>query len=504
MRRAHILVLLIVSLFGATGCPQEVDEGLPPAITLPDGKIYRVELGKSLTITPSFENLAPGDRINWLRNGAIVGTGASFTFTPDQKGVYYFTIEAINPYGRAFAEIRIDAAEPAPPDPPEPPTPPTPPDTIPTPPVEHLRCVFEQTEYHVSEGRAIRLLPLDLDSTKHYTFTWSVDGTILQEGEQALYRFEARTQGRFQVGFQMSDGQQSADTTLTVVVCPPEGTYRRPASSASDPHCVQVLDYTPAPGQYINENVTLLTMDEACAFAMGRMKDDKYVSLGGFGGSITVKFDHSVANDGGYSFAVKNTIYSNYSEPGIVWVMQDENGDGLPNDTWYELKGSEYGLDCTVQDYAVTYYRPGAPAQPVSWTDNHGGSGSIDYLVAYHKQDYYYPLWVAADTYTLRGTRLEARNYDQSGRGVYWINPDYGWGYADNYSETDMLPSVATGLTAGCNHFRISDAVTYDGQPANLQYIDFVKIQTGLNAKSGWLGELSTEVMDVIDYNLVK
>lgn len=23
--------------------------------------------------------------------------------------------------------------------------------------------------------------------------------------------------------------------------------------------------------------------------------------------------------------------------------MQDVNGDGLPNDEWYELKGSEYG-----------------------------------------------------------------------------------------------------------------------------------------------------------------
>ena len=229
----------------------------------------------------------------------------------------------------------------------------------------------------------------------------------------------------------------------------------------------------------------------------------KFIDLP-FGGSITVKFDHSIDNDGDYNFAVKNNVYSNYSEPGIVWVMQDEDGNGLPDDTWYELRGSEYGLDCTVKDYAVTYYRPEAPAQPVAWTDNHGGSGTIDYLVAYHKQDYYYPLWISADRYTLRGSRLEARNYDQSGRGVYWINPDYGWGYADNYSLVDMLPETATGITAGCNHFKISDAVTFDGKPANLQYIDFVKVQTGLNAMSGWLGELSTEVMDVIDYNLVK
>ena len=157
-----------------------------------------------------------------------------------------------------------------------------------------------------------------------------------------------------------------------------------------------------------------------------------------------------------------------------------------------------------MQDYAVTWYRPAAPGQPVMWTDNRGGSGKVDYLPAYHKQDYYYPLWVKEDSYTLRGTRLEARNYDSSGRGVLWINPDYGWGYADNFSEIDMQPGGTTGATAGCNHFRISDAVTFDGKPAQLQYIDFVKVQTGLLAKSGWLGELSTEVMDVIDFHLVQ
>ena len=30
------------------------------------------------------------------------------------------------------------------------------------------------------------------------------------------------------------------------------------------------------------------------------------------------------------------------------------------------------------------------------------------------------------------------------------------------------------------------------------------KIQTGLNTKSGWLGEVSTEVMDVIDCHLAR
>ena len=496
MRRLSIYVLIIVSLFGACGCPQGVEEGLPPAVTLPDGKILTVECGDSLTLSPVFANLTPDAAIRWLRDGQEVGTGPVFTFRADAVGVYYLTVEVTTEYGKDFQEIRIDVWQQV--------QPPAPPDTVPTP-ATRAAYLFEQTRYNVSQGRSIRLLPLDIDSTRSFRFTWFLDGTQVQQGEEPLYRFEATAQGAHSVILlgSASDGAQRRDT-LSVQVCPPEGTYRRPAGTQSSPYADRVLQFLPAPGQYVNDNYTALTQEEACAYAEARLKEDKYVSLGGFGGSLVLAFDHSVANDGGYSFAIRNTIASNYSEPGIVWVSQDENGDGLPNDTWYELKGSEYGFAGTVQDYAVTYYRPEAAGQPVAWTDNRGGSGSIDYLAAYHKQDFYYPLWVDADSYTLRGTRLEARNYDQSGRGTYWINPDYGWGYADNYSETDMLPDVATGPTKGCNHFRIDDAVTFDGQPARLQYIDFVKVQTGLNAKSGWLGELSTEVCRVIDYNLVK
>ena len=34
--------------------------------------------------------------------------------------------------------------------------------------------------------------------------------------------------------------------------------------------------------------------------------------------------------------------------------------------------------------------------------------------------------------------------------------------------------------------------------------MDFVKVQTGIQAKSGWLGEISTEVFGVFDYNMTK
>lgn len=490
-RRLSIYVSIIVLLFGALGCHQGGEEGLPPEVALSGDRIFQLELGSSVTIAPSFSHLTEKAIVRWILDDTVVGHAQNFTFFADAVGVHYLTVEVTTAFGTAFLEMRIEVMDPGP----EPPVPPTPA-------ADSVKVVFERSEYHVALGRTIRLLPLDVDSTRAYTFVWQRDGAVVQQGSEALYRFEALAQGRFEVLFRMEhDGRTVAEDTLTVVVCPAEGAYRRPAGPASSARCSKVHEFLPAPGQYVNENYTATTMEEACAYADRRMKDSVYVSLGGFGGSLVVGFDHSVEAGGDYDFAIRNSLYTNYSEPGIVWVMQDEDGNGLPDDTWYELKGSEYGLECTVQDYAVTYYRPQAPGQPVAWTDNLGGSGSVDYMTAYHHQDYYYPLWVKEDSYTLRGTRLEARNYDSSGRGVLWINPDYGWGYADNYSEIDIL---ATGPTAGCNHFRISDAVTFDGKPANLQYIDFVKIQTGLNTKSGWLGEVSTEVMDVIDCHLAR
>ena len=271
----------------------------------------------------------------------------------------------------------------------------------------------------------------------------------------------------------------------------------------------KVFEYTPAPGQFINETKTggfdgtQTTPESAIAYATQRMKDGTWVSLGGFGGYIVVGFDHSIDNSGGYDFGILGNSFKGSSEPGIVWVMQDENGNGLPDETWYELAGSETGKPETIQNYAVTYYRPTEPQQPVKWTDNQGNSGQIDYLKAYHRQDYYYPLWIKEDSYTLTGTCLKARNYDQSGKGTYWVNEEYDWGYADNFSPIDRLTDEDNAnAAANANHFKISDAIDENGKPVYLKYIDFIKVQVGVNTKSGWLGEVSTEVFGFFDYSM--
>ncbi len=284
--------------------------------------------------------------------------------------------------------------------------------------------------------------------------------------------------------------------------------FYRARTESSKAEFSKVFEYTPAPGQFINETKTggfdgsQTTPEAAVAYADKRMKSDLFVSLGGFGGYIVVGFDHSIDNVPGYDLAVKANCFKGSSEPGVVWVMQDENGDGQPNDTWFELKGCETGLNSTIQNYEVTYFRPQAPGQPVKWRDNLGVEGEIDYLKQFHKQDYYYPLWIKEDSYTLKGTCLSARNFDQSGTGTYWVNPEYDWGYVDNFSETDLNPNDIAALKS-CNLFDISNAIDSKGTAKELKFVDFVKVQCAVNTKSGWLGEVSTEVFNFLDVSIV-
>lgn len=284
----------------------------------------------------------------------------------------------------------------------------------------------------------------------------------------------------------------------------PELEGPRPPQEDSSPYSDRVIEYRPAPGQFINNTMMGFTGSEATAEDLRLYADQRLhpsdgsaarmISLGGFGGYVVVGFDHSIQATGsceGYDFSVTGNQFSGSSEPGVVWVMPDENGNGLPDDgEWYELQG-RYAAEAR-HNYAVTYYRPEADDQPVRWSDSEGNEGEIE-RVPTHEQAYY-PLWEEA-SYTLTGTCLP----DRSGTGDdgRFSTGDYGWGYADNWGE-DMLQSPKTK-----NFFRIADAVDSEGQPVELKYIDFVKVQTGVNIQGGMgVGELSTEVSRFRDENL--
>lgn len=270
-------------------------------------------------------------------------------------------------------------------------------------------------------------------------------------------------------------------------------------------YATEVFEYTPAPGQYINDTRTggmtsgIDSPEKAARWAKERLDKRLFISLGAFGGYITVGFDHEVTNSrGDYDFAIFGNAFLNAtggsSEPGAVWVMEDSNANGIPDDIWYELRGSDYYDASTIHGYSVTYFRPSAPGQPVEWRDSQGGSGSIAYLKAFHSQDFYYPEWIEGDSYTLTGTRLAPRTQSDPETG-FWVNEPFSWGYADNMGEDctaiDGMPQA--------NRFRISDAVDAEGNPVELSAISFVKVQTAVLAQAGSLGEVSTEVLGFYD-----
>ena len=553
--RKYFSAFIFLIVIGVTGC-REQRESLPPVILL-EQQVYETVVGETVTVTPEYENCGEGTAWLWTCDGETLSVEESLTFTSEEAGEYYIMLTVSNSAGEDKAELRIDVYEMMPPEislpgavrgfsvlqdsllvlAPEissalPVTYSWTIDgetvstdsvyTFPTgetgtfeaglcvenrdgrdeieftvevmSPGEAFSWTFDRTDYGISAGRSLLLRPLDIEYPFDAVYTWSVDGTEVQSGESSEYVFDLTAEGSYTVSVTMRNSYTAASQELTVTVLPAEGTYFRAADASSSASISKVYEYTPAPGQFINDGVTLTSPEEACSYALERLSQGQFVSLGAFGGYLIAGFDHSVesSTDGGFDLQITGNAHSSSSEPGIIWVSQDENGNGLPDDTWYELRGSEYGKPETWQDYAVTYYRPSSNGTSIEWTDNRGSSGTVDYIPAYHSQETYFPLWITADSYTLRGTRLEDRLVDENGNGSLWIGHPFDWGYADNWSGTD--PDI--------DKFRISDAVRWDGEPADLTYIDFVKIQCGVQAKGGWTGEQSTELTVIRDLHI--
>lgn len=553
--RKYFSAFIFLIVIGVTGCRDE-RESLPPVILL-EQQLYETVVGETVTVTPEYENCGEGTVWLWTCDGETLSVEESLTFTSDEAGEYYIMLTVSNSAGEDKAELRIDVYGMMPPEISLPGASRgfsvlqdsllvLAPDissalpvtyswtidgktvstdsvyTFPTgetgtfeaglcvenrdgrdeieftvevmSPGEAFSWTFDRTEYGISSGRSLLLRPQDIEYHFDAVYTWSVDGTEVQSGESSEYVFDLTAEGSYIVNVTMRNSYTAASQDLTVTVLPAEGTYFRAADASSNASISKVYEYTPAPGQFINDGVTLTTQEEACSYAFERLSQGQFVSLGAFGGYLIAGFDHSVESsmDGGFDLQITGNAHSSSSEPGIIWVSQDENGNGLPDDTWYELRGSEYGKPETWQDYAVTYYRPSSNGTSIEWTDNRGSSGTVDYIPAYHSQETYFPLWITADSYTLRGTRLEDRLVDENGNGSLWIGHPFDWGYADNWSGTD--PDI--------DKFRISDAVRWDGEPADLIYIDFVKIQCGVQAKGGWTGEQSTELTLIRDLHI--
>lgn len=114
---------------------------------------------------------------------------------------------------------------------------------------------------------------------------------------------------------------------------------------------VQVLEFHPAPGQFVNvlpkadANSTQDDVNRRCEDLLN--DEGNVVSLGTYGGYITMKFDHPIVNKYGSDFLIKgNGMYATDDpkygketiggsiEPGIVYVGVGDNLETANGMSW--------------------------------------------------------------------------------------------------------------------------------------------------------------------------
>jgi len=323
---------------------------------------------------------------------------------------------------------------------------------------------------------------------------------------------------------------------------------------ANHPWLTRVYEYRPAPGQFIN-TLPVCRVGEPVDSVLARCQAsicgridttitvirgveytridtvwaESMISLGGYGGYVIVGFDHPVVNMHGYDFDIQGNAFvsdreahGGSSEPGIVVVGVDKDGDGVPSDAdeWYELAGSEYAHPSTQHDYSITYYRPdeNKPRTPsttdsflndttyIRWTSNDLDPDSTSGYMSrntFHNQPYW-PLWLQdQETLSFTGAKLRCNATNQTPMGsngeAYFVQYFFDWGYVDNLPNNPARVSQEGGsYNPG---FKIDWAVDEHGNHVNLTHIDFIKVYNAMNQYCGWTGETSTEVAAGIDFH---
>lgn len=265
----------------------------------------------------------------------------------------------------------------------------------------------------------------------------------------------------------------------------------------------RVVEFLPAPGQFTNEkaypaytpgNDAMTMAQKATVILQGNASSGtgnnmSTISLGAYGGYIIAGFDHPVLNKPySYDLKIHGNWFDGNAESGIVLVSKDDNKNGLADDAWYELAGSQYYDPTTIHNYEMTYYRPSPLDDNVRWTDNQGKTGYV-LRNSYHLQESYYPLWYDGDRLVFKGTKLVSNAWNTAlPPQQYWRSESFAYGYADNQGNGTEL-----------SDFDIDWAVDVNGNKVALDHIDFVKVYTGLIQDAGWLGETSTEFSQAQD-----
>ncbi len=258
------------------------------------------------------------------------------------------------------------------------------------------------------------------------------------------------------------------------------------------------------------------------------------VTLGGFGGSITLAFDQPVMDDPCNPLGMDAIVFGNahwvagnpnrrFAEAAVIEISRDVNGNGHADDPWYVVRGSSLpNVAASVfrtQDWDVNpttptpplflpwypgppsfpnwpaqyttgaYELPSAFASPVLANPN-GGGATIEGHYGYADIS---PTLIKGDMSGAKGGFGENSLTDPE--DLPGIDP------AEFYTVPDDPTRVGVSIgSGGGDAFDIKWARNpVTGQLAQLDGFDFIRIRTSVDHIASSFGEISTEVGGVAD-----
>lgn len=303
------------------------------------------------------------------------------------------------------------------------------------------------------------------------------------------------------------------------------GLLRAACGAPVSQFATQALRFWPAPGQFVNSTSPPYSNPQV---ALGAPKGvginppmsyqwDSIISLGAFGGSVTLAFDHTVKDDPndpfgmdavvfGNSFWVGSSPRSKFQEPGVIEISRDVNHNGQADDPWYVIPGSHItGAPSSV--WASKEYDRTDPAYPPTSKLHYPNTTVYPTYPDHVALSGYKPLDLGAGAVTVSGDQELTWGYAECSptlkRGD--LNAD---NFVDDsaitdeefYTTADDPKTVGiTPSSGGGDAFDIAWAVDSTGAYANLDGFDFIRITTGVDVIMGINGEASPEIDAVAD-----
>jgi len=309
------------------------------------------------------------------------------------------------------------------------------------------------------------------------------------------------------------------------------------ARAAASPFACRVVAYLPAPGAFINSaafNDAAQALGPPIGGGTVAPDNSSVVTLGGFGGSVILAFDHTVLDDPRNRLGLDFIVYSNAfwvggdptrrgAEPAIIEISRDVNGDGLANDPWFVIPGS------SLPD-------PPAAALAIQQWDNDPATTTAPADVSWYPSTTFFPsipASFATTGFSLPSVFDPLILDNPNGPGA---TAEAHYGYAElsptlllgdrsgatgatgdnNLNDPQDDPSIApesfytapddpfaVGVDAGSgggDAFDIAWAVdAASGAPANLAGFDFIRLSAGVITLRGVFGDVSPEIDAVAD-----